>query len=100
MDTKDIAALPSFHVVNTLRAQLAACSATATSTRTAARIGHHQFMWEGDQLHVVVQFGRYVYAKPVTEEQAIALARNHAHVKGRRAARGTMDIWVVMGSGR
>lgn len=94
--------LPGFHVVNVIKSQLAACKATATSPRTAVKVGHREFYWQGEQIFTLAWYGRSAWGVACTEDEAIALARNHAHVVSRRGHGRNLraDFQIVMGSGR
>jgi hypothetical protein len=81
------------------KAQIENARTTAVSPRTAVKVGFRSFFWEGDTLHVMAWFGRSGYALECTMEQAVALSRNHAHVRGASTGRNRKRLEIVMGSG-
>ena len=81
------------------KAQIENLKATATTPKTAVKVGYRSFFWEGDTLKVMVWFGRSGYALGCTMEDAVALARNHAHVTAISRGRNVKRLEIVMGSG-
>lgn len=81
------------------KAQIENLKATATTPKTAVKVGYRSFFWEDGVLKVLVHFGHSTYALGCTMEDAVALARNHAHVKGISRGRNRKHLEIVMGSG-